>query len=161
MRHFLQLSDFEPDEFEHLFRRTKLIKDRFKRYEAYQPLVENGAPSKNGNWELSMAEATMAIAVFLDEQEIFQRALSLWERCSRSRQVPGAVFVPNPRAYRGRSSDSFVCRFRRRSAAALAHRAALDRLRTALSPAALLSARCGTPEPRLARTRYAKLSQNQ
>ena len=40
MKHFLQLGDFTRDEFEHLFRRTKVIKDRFKRYEAYQPLVD-------------------------------------------------------------------------------------------------------------------------
>ncbi len=40
MKHFLQLSDFGPAEFEHLFRRTQVIKDRFKRYEAYQPLVD-------------------------------------------------------------------------------------------------------------------------
>jgi len=40
VKHFLQLSDLEPGEFEHLFRRTKVIKDRFKRYEVYQPLVD-------------------------------------------------------------------------------------------------------------------------
>jgi ornithine carbamoyltransferase len=37
-RHFLQLSDFSADEFAHLFARTRWIKDRFKRYELYQPL---------------------------------------------------------------------------------------------------------------------------
>src|SRR6187455_69929 len=40
MKHFLQLSDFERGELEHLFRRTKVIKDRFKAYIAYQPLVD-------------------------------------------------------------------------------------------------------------------------
>ncbi len=37
-RHFLQLDDFSRDEIEHLFARTRWIKDRFKRYEIYQPL---------------------------------------------------------------------------------------------------------------------------
>ena len=40
MKHFLQLRDFEREEFEHLFRRTRLIKERFKNYIAYQPLVD-------------------------------------------------------------------------------------------------------------------------
>jgi ornithine carbamoyltransferase len=36
--HFLQFSDFSREEFEHLFERTRWIKERFKRYELYQPL---------------------------------------------------------------------------------------------------------------------------
>ena len=36
--HFLQFGDFSRDEFEHLFERTRWIKQRFKRYELYQPL---------------------------------------------------------------------------------------------------------------------------
>jgi ornithine carbamoyltransferase len=40
MKHFLQFRDLGRDEFEHLFRRTRLIKDRFKSYIAYQPLVD-------------------------------------------------------------------------------------------------------------------------
>jgi len=37
-RHFLQLKDFSREEFDHLFERTRWIKERFKRYELYQPL---------------------------------------------------------------------------------------------------------------------------
>jgi ornithine carbamoyltransferase len=37
-RHFLQFRDFSRDEFAYLFERTRWIKDRFKRYELYQPL---------------------------------------------------------------------------------------------------------------------------
>ena len=37
-RHFLQLRDFSREEFDYLFARTKWIKERFKRYELYQPL---------------------------------------------------------------------------------------------------------------------------
>ncbi|HEY4998672.1 MAG TPA: ornithine carbamoyltransferase [Usitatibacter sp.] len=40
MKHFLQLTDFEPAEFGHLFERTRVIKDRFKNYVAYQPLAD-------------------------------------------------------------------------------------------------------------------------
>jgi ornithine carbamoyltransferase len=38
VRHFLQFADFSSDELAHLFARTRWIKDRFKRYELYQPL---------------------------------------------------------------------------------------------------------------------------
>jgi ornithine carbamoyltransferase len=37
-KHFLQLKDFSRDELDYLFARTRWIKDRFKRYEVYQPL---------------------------------------------------------------------------------------------------------------------------
>ena len=37
-KHFLQIRDFTLDEFEHLIERTRWIKERFKRYELYQPL---------------------------------------------------------------------------------------------------------------------------
>jgi ornithine carbamoyltransferase len=37
-RHFLQFKDFTRDELDYLFARTKWIKERFKRYELYQPL---------------------------------------------------------------------------------------------------------------------------
>ena len=40
MKHFLQLRDLDRAELEHLFRRTQVIKDRFKKYVAYQPLVD-------------------------------------------------------------------------------------------------------------------------
>jgi ornithine carbamoyltransferase len=36
--HFLQFRDFSRDEFAWLFERTRWIKERFKRYELYQPL---------------------------------------------------------------------------------------------------------------------------
>jgi ornithine carbamoyltransferase len=38
IRHFLQLADFTREELEHVFARSAVIKDRFKRYEFYQPL---------------------------------------------------------------------------------------------------------------------------
>jgi ornithine carbamoyltransferase len=37
-KHFLQINDFSREELDYLFSRTRWIKDRFKRYEIYQPL---------------------------------------------------------------------------------------------------------------------------
>jgi ornithine carbamoyltransferase len=39
-RHFLQFRDFSRAEFDHLFERTRWIKERFKGYELYQPLKD-------------------------------------------------------------------------------------------------------------------------
>ena len=40
VRHFLEFSDFSRDELEHIFARTRIIKDRFKRYQLYRPLTD-------------------------------------------------------------------------------------------------------------------------
>jgi len=40
VKHFLQFRDFGREEFEHLFKRTGVIKERFKNYVVYQPLVD-------------------------------------------------------------------------------------------------------------------------
>ena len=39
-KHFLQLKDFSREELEHVFGRTRWIKDQFKRYEPYHPLFD-------------------------------------------------------------------------------------------------------------------------
>ena len=39
VKHFLQLADFTRDEFEHVFARTRVLKERLRRGELYQPLV--------------------------------------------------------------------------------------------------------------------------
>jgi len=39
-RHFLQFKDFSRAEYEHLFARTRWIKDQFKRYKRYWPLED-------------------------------------------------------------------------------------------------------------------------
>jgi ornithine carbamoyltransferase len=39
-KHFLQFQDLTRDELDHLFRRTRWIKERFKRYERYWPLTD-------------------------------------------------------------------------------------------------------------------------
>jgi len=40
IRHFLQFVDFDRAELEWVFERSSIIKDRFKRYEFYQPLAD-------------------------------------------------------------------------------------------------------------------------
>src|SRR5258706_7169589 len=40
VRHFLQFRDFSLEEYEYLFERTRWIKDMFKRYVPYQPLID-------------------------------------------------------------------------------------------------------------------------
>ncbi len=40
IRHFLQITDFERAELEWVFERSRIIKDRFKRYQFYQPLAD-------------------------------------------------------------------------------------------------------------------------
>ena len=65
---------------------------------AYMPLVDHGSAS-NGNWELSMIEASMGIAVFLDDHPAFLTAVGQWRK-----RVPayayltsdGATPVPPP-----------------------------------------------------------------
>lgn len=40
IRHFLQFADFDRAELDWVFERSRIIKDRFKRYQFYQPLVD-------------------------------------------------------------------------------------------------------------------------
>jgi len=40
VRHFLQLKDFSAEDIDYVFGRTRIIKDRFKRYERYHPLAD-------------------------------------------------------------------------------------------------------------------------
>jgi hypothetical protein len=47
--------------------------------DVYLPRVINGSGA-NGNWELSMIEATMHIAVFLDDKTSFDKAVAMWRR---------------------------------------------------------------------------------
>ena len=40
IRHYLQFNDFSRGDYAHLFERMRIIKDRFKRYVTYQPLID-------------------------------------------------------------------------------------------------------------------------
>jgi hypothetical protein len=53
----------------------------------YLPEVVDGS-SSNGNWELSMSEATMNIGVFLDDAATFQKGVALWRG-----RVPAYVYM--------------------------------------------------------------------
>jgi hypothetical protein len=48
----------------------------------------------NGNWELTMAEATMAIGVFFDDRATFDKAVAL----SRGR-VPAYIYLKSDGPY--------------------------------------------------------------
>ena len=66
---------------------------RIERFEsmltsAYLPLVIDGCFGYNGNWELSMAEATMSIAVFTEDKAAMAVALQLWRG-----RVPGYFYL--------------------------------------------------------------------
>jgi hypothetical protein len=53
----------------------------------YLPEVVHGS-SSNGNWELSMAEATIAIGVFLDDASTFDAGVTMWKK-----RVPAYVYL--------------------------------------------------------------------
>jgi hypothetical protein len=54
---------------------------------AYMPLIDHGSAS-NGNWELSMIEASMGIAVFLDDHAAFKTSVDQWRK-----RVPAYVYL--------------------------------------------------------------------
>jgi hypothetical protein len=53
--------------------------DRFKKMlrDVYRPMLINGSCA-NGNWELIMTNGLLGIAVVLDDEEAFDKALTLW-----------------------------------------------------------------------------------
>ena len=54
---------------------------------AYMPLINHGSAS-NGNWELSMIEGSMGIAVFLDDHAAFKTSVDQWRK-----RVPAYVYL--------------------------------------------------------------------
>jgi hypothetical protein len=44
------------------------------------PLIRDGAPRSSGNWELSMIEGMMGIAVFTDDRGLLDHAEAMWQR---------------------------------------------------------------------------------
>ncbi len=55
--------------------------------DVYLPKVAKGSTA-NGNWELSMAEASMAIGVFNDDRPTFEGGVSLWRK-----RVPAYLYL--------------------------------------------------------------------
>ena len=52
------------------------------------PLIYDGSP-KNGNWELSMIEGMMGIAVFTDNRDLLNHAAEMW-----TQRVPAYFYYP-------------------------------------------------------------------
>ncbi len=63
---------------------------------AFVPLLWNGNPKYNGNWELAMINALLCIGVANDDAATFERGLMLWRR-----RVPAFLYLrsdgPTPR----------------------------------------------------------------
>ncbi|WP_354640101.1 alginate lyase family protein [Kitasatospora camelliae] len=70
----------------------------------YLPKVVNGSRS-NGNWELSMTEATIGIAVFLNDRSVYDKAVATFRG-----RVPAYVYLatdgPLPRTAPGSGLDT-------------------------------------------------------
>jgi hypothetical protein len=56
--------------------------------DVYLPKVIGGDANSNGNWELSMAEASIAISVFLDDRATFDKSIAMW-----TKRVPAYLYV--------------------------------------------------------------------
>jgi len=54
----------------------------------YLPEIINGYPSTNGNWEATMMEASIGIAVFLEDRTAYDRAVSIFRT-----RVPAYIYL--------------------------------------------------------------------
>ncbi|GAA2405448.1 alginate lyase family protein [Actinomadura vinacea] len=54
----------------------------------YLPEIADGAPNKNGNWELIMMDAAIGIAVFLEDRAAFDKAVGIWRN-----RVPAYIYL--------------------------------------------------------------------
>ncbi|RKK66623.1 hypothetical protein BFJ69_g15248 [Fusarium oxysporum] len=61
---------------------------------AYIPIIEDGAPQKNGNWELVMIESTIGAAVFLEDAALYEKSLELF-----SGRVPAYIYLTSDGKY--------------------------------------------------------------
>ncbi|GAA2829043.1 alginate lyase family protein [Crossiella cryophila] len=60
----------------------------------YLPKVINGHATSNGNWELTMMEASIGIAVFLEDRSAYDRAVTKFRQ-----RVPAFLYVTGDGAY--------------------------------------------------------------
>lgn len=56
--------------------------------DVYLPEVVGGRAATNGNWELSMMEATLGISVFLEDRAVYDRAVSIFRT-----RMPAYVYL--------------------------------------------------------------------
>jgi hypothetical protein len=70
--------------------------DQFKQMlkTAFLPVIINGDAGSNGNWELVMIEAMMAIAVFNDDHATFDHAVGMWRK-----RVPAYMYLKTDGMY--------------------------------------------------------------
>jgi hypothetical protein len=90
--------------------------------DVYLPVVVKGAPlpTTNGNWELTMIEATIGIGVFLDDRATFNKALSMW----RARVPPTSTSARTARPPGHRQVET--CQERRSSRTGTGRRCSMD-----------------------------------
>ncbi|WP_233604711.1 alginate lyase family protein [Micromonospora sp. HM5-17] len=60
----------------------------------YLPEIINGNLTSNGNWELSMMEAVLGIAVFLEDQAVYDRAVARFRD-----RLPAFIYLTSDGAY--------------------------------------------------------------
>ncbi len=54
----------------------------------YLPEIQNGRANTNGNWELSMMEASIGIAVFLEDRAAYDKAISIFRT-----RIPAYIYL--------------------------------------------------------------------
>ncbi|MEU0879335.1 alginate lyase family protein [Lentzea sp. NPDC005914] len=54
----------------------------------YLPEIQNGRASTNGNWELSMMEASIGIAVFLEDRAAYDKAIGIFRT-----RIPAYIYL--------------------------------------------------------------------
>ncbi|GAB2775010.1 alginate lyase family protein [Amycolatopsis magusensis] len=57
--------------------------------EVYLPEIVNGRANTNGNWELTMMEASLGIAVFLEDRAAYDKAVGIFRT-----RVPAFIYLP-------------------------------------------------------------------
>ena len=57
-------------------------------HDLYLPMIINGAPGSNGNWELTMIDAIASIGVYLDAHATFDKAMGMWRK-----RVPAYLYL--------------------------------------------------------------------
>ncbi len=63
----------------------------------FKPQLVNGAPTENGNWELSMADGLIDIGVFTEDQPTFQAGIAMWKA-----RTPAYVYLTTDNGGNGR-----------------------------------------------------------
>jgi hypothetical protein len=68
------------------------------------PLIQNGAPGKNGNWELTCADSMIQIGVFLENTTYYNTGISLWNA-----RVPTYIYLTSDGTHPNMPSTNGTC----------------------------------------------------